>query len=173
MYIIRIEQIEQNRVKRSIHTIIENVCTRFKIKPNRFSNVYPNVTQIICFESICIPFDLERVRLCLSARINRTVKSTKNHDFSMTVLYDDGTYYFNIILLLQMCNALIQAFSMSKTAFYVSLHTSTILSNCILCLSAHQHVKMHTTLSCVPGISLKHSNIIYTHDEVSDRKRSG
>lgn len=110
---------------------------------------------------------------CVSARINRTVKSTKNHDFSMTVLYDDGTYYFNIILLLQMCNALIQAFSTSKTAFYVSLHTSTILSNCILCLSAHQHVKMHTTLSCVPGISLKHSNIIYTHDEVSDRKRSG
>lgn len=37
-----------------------------------------------------------------------------------------------------------------KSAFDVSLHTSIILSNCILYLSAHQHVRMH---SATPHIS--------------------
>lgn len=62
--------------------------------------------------------------------------------FSTTVLYDDETFLFHLLMCIALWNSH-WCVSMSKMTFSVSLHTSTILSNCILCLSAHQHVKMH------------------------------
>lgn len=53
---------------------------------------------------------------------------------------------------------LIQAFRCQKCLFYVSFHTSTILSNGILRLSAHQHVKTHNSSS------------LYTHARAAQRK---